>query len=119
MLLIRLLFNSRLSVKKSFKDFVYLLLERGEGREKDQYMVAFCVPPTGDLACNPGTCPDQKSKQQSFGSQAGTQSADPHHPGINKVFGEPKFTHRFCTAQELVHLTPYCSRVNCISTFKL
>ena len=42
-----------------FKDFIYLFLERGrEGeREKHQYVVASCAPPTGDLACNTGLCP--------------------------------------------------------------
>ena len=41
--------------------FIYLFLERGEGREREgekhQCVVASGVPPTGDLACNPGTCP--------------------------------------------------------------
>ena len=31
------------------------------------------MPPTGDLACNPGMCPDWESNQWPFGSQAGTQ----------------------------------------------
>ena len=38
------------------KDFIYLFLERGEGEgkegEKQQCVVASCVPPTGGLACN-------------------------------------------------------------------
>ena len=39
---------------------MYVFLERGEGkeREKDQCVVASCMPSTGDLACNPGMCPD-------------------------------------------------------------
>ena len=45
-----------------FKDFIYLFLERGkEGkREGEKYpcVVASRVPPTGDLARNPGMCPD-------------------------------------------------------------
>ena len=45
-----------------FKDFIYLFLDRGreEGREgeKRQYVVAYHIPPTGDLAQNPGMCPD-------------------------------------------------------------
>ena len=49
--------------KNSFsKDFIYLFSEREEGREKEedkyQYVVASHVIPTGDLACNPGMCPD-------------------------------------------------------------
>ena len=50
-----------------FKYFIYLFLERGregdrEG-EKHQCVVASCAPPTGNLACNPGMCPDQESTQ--------------------------------------------------------
>ena len=47
-----------------FKDFIYLFLENGEGREKvrerniNSWLVASCMPPTGDLVCNPGMCPD-------------------------------------------------------------
>ena len=59
-----------------FKDFIYLFLEREEGREKERerhinvweqhQLVASCVPPTRDLACNPGLCPDRESNQQPF-----------------------------------------------------
>ena len=67
----------------------YLFIFRQRGRvgetegEKHQCVVACCVPPTGDLACNPGMCPDWESNQQPFGSQAGTQSTEPHQPGQN------------------------------------
>ena len=40
------------------------------------------MPPAGDLALNPGMCPDWESNRQCFGSQAGTQSTDPHQPGL-------------------------------------
>ena len=70
----------------SLKDFIYLCLERGrEGEregEKHQCVVASHTPPTGDLACNPGMCPDWESNQRPFGSQAGTQSTEPHQPGL-------------------------------------
>ena len=40
----------------------YLFLDRREGREKERErninVVAASVPPTGDLARNPGMCPD-------------------------------------------------------------
>ena len=39
-------------------------------------MVALYRPPTGDLACNPGMCPDWESNQQLFGFQAYTQSTE-------------------------------------------
>ena len=75
-----------------FKGFIYLFLERGEGREKERernidvqeihWSVAFHMPPTGDP--NPGMCPDWESNQQPFGLQAGTQSTEPHQPGLFK-----------------------------------
>ena len=62
------------------KDFIYLFLERRQGREKErerekhQCVVASHVPPTRDLAHNPGMCPDWESNQWHFGSQASSQS---------------------------------------------
>ena len=47
-----------------FQDFIYLFLDRREGRwegGKHQWVVACHAPPTGDLACNPGMCPDWES----------------------------------------------------------
>ena len=37
--------------------------------------------PTGDLADNPGMCPDWELNQWPFGSQIGTPSTEPHQPG--------------------------------------
>ena len=55
-----------------FKDFIYLFLERGrEGEragEKHQCAIASHKPLTGDLAQNPGMCPDWESNQRPFGS---------------------------------------------------
>ena len=50
------------------KDFIYLFLKSSEGREKEregnnQCVVACHVPPTGDLAHNPGMCPDWELNQ--------------------------------------------------------
>ena len=56
--------------------------EEREG-EKHQCVVASCVPPTGDLACNPGMCPDWELNWRPFGSRAHTQSTEPHQPGQN------------------------------------
>ena len=53
-----------------------------EGR-KHQCVVASHKPPTGDLTHNPGMCPDWELNQQPSGSQAGTQSTEPHQPGLN------------------------------------
>ena len=38
-------------------------------------------PPTGDLACNPGMCPDWELNQRPSVSQASAQSTEPHQPG--------------------------------------
>ena len=69
-----------------------LFLDRGGGREKEgerhQCVVASHAPPTGDLACNPGLCPDWELNQRPFGSQAGAQSTEPHQPGLLKYFNK-------------------------------
>ena len=49
--------------------------------EKHQCVVASMHPTTGDLAHNRGMCPDWESNQWPFGSQASTQSTEPHQPG--------------------------------------
>ena len=78
--------NFTLSNCNFFKEFIYLFLERGrEGEregEKHQPVVASHVPPTGDLAWNPGMCPDWELNQQPFGSQAGAQSIESHQLGL-------------------------------------
>ena len=51
-------------------------------------MVASHALPTGDLACNPGLCPDWESNPQPFGSQAGAQSTEPHQRGPDLKFYE-------------------------------
>ena len=72
------------------KDFIYLFLERGEGREENidvwetHQLVASYTPPTGDLARNPGLCPDWEFNQRPFHLQAGTQLSEPHRPGLKK-----------------------------------
>ena len=49
------------------KDFIYLFLERGEGKEKEgvnhQCVVASHAPLTGNMTHNPGMCPDWESNQ--------------------------------------------------------
>ena len=75
-----------------FNLFIYLFIFRARGREgerqgeKHQCVVASCVPLTGDLACNPGMCPDWESNQEPFGSQASTQSTELHQPGLEVTF---------------------------------
>ena len=53
------------------KYFIYLFLEREEGREKErertinvrETSVVSRMSPTGDLACSPGMCPDWESNR--------------------------------------------------------
>ena len=58
--------------------FIYLFLEIGREGEREgkkhQCVVASHAPPTGDLPCNPGMCPDWESNQRPFGSQASQRS---------------------------------------------
>ena len=77
--------------KNFFLHFIYLFFrERGREeereRKKHQCVVASHTSPTGDLAHNPGMCPDWESNQWPFGSQAGAQSTEPHQPGLEKIF---------------------------------
>ena len=71
-----------------FKKIFYLFIfkEREEEGEKHQCVVAAHAPPTGDLARNPGMCPDWESSWRPFGSQAITQSTEPHQPGHLHAF---------------------------------
>ena len=56
-----------------FLRFYLFIFYREEGREKEgekhHCVVASHVAPTGDLAHNPGMCPDWESNRQPFGSQ--------------------------------------------------
>ena len=62
--------------------FIYLFLEEGDsGEEEHQCVVSPLTPPTGNLAHNPGICPDWESNLRPFGSQAGAQPTEPHRPG--------------------------------------
>ena len=79
-------------------DFIYLFLERGEGREKERgrnidmqekhQSAASCTPPTGDLAYDPGICPDRELNQQPFSLWDDTQPTEPHQSGSFASFSE-------------------------------
>ena len=72
------------------KDIIYLFLEKRKRRdwegERHQCVVASHTPPTRDLACNLGMCPDWESNQWPFGLQASAQSTEPHQPGLDVKF---------------------------------
>ena len=59
--------------------------EEEREEEKHQCVVAFHMPPTGDLACKSVICPDWELNQRPFGMQAGTQSTEPHQQGLNSL----------------------------------
>ena len=61
----------------SFHLFIY----RESGREGERERNINVCFHTGDLACNPGKCPDWESNQQPFDSQACAQSTEPQQPG--------------------------------------
>ena len=68
-----------------YKDLISFL-ETGEGREKEEEKhrsVASLMLLIGDLACNPGMCPDWELNQGPFGSQAGGQSTESHQSGLD------------------------------------
>ena len=50
--------------------------------EKHPCVVASHATPAGDLAHNPGMCPDWESNLQPFGSQACAQSTELRQPGL-------------------------------------
>ena len=74
-------------VKDFLKDFIYLFIFKEGGREgeregeKHQCVVASRVPPAGDMARNPGLCPDSELNRRPFGLQALAQSTEPQQPG--------------------------------------
>ena len=73
------------------KDFIYLFLWRGEGRERGRETsmcgCLSCAPYCRDLARDPGTCPDWELNQWPFGLQASAQSTELHQPGLYyKIF---------------------------------
>ena len=93
---VRLMLSASLSLCLSFLIVFFLKLflkrfylflfrqRRREGEregEKYQCVIANHMPLTGDLASNPGMCPDWESNQWPFGSQVGAQSTEPHQPG--------------------------------------
>ena len=63
--------------------FIFRQREREGEREAEKHQCVFAsrVSPTGDLAHNPGMCPDWEINGHPFGPQAGAQSTELHQPG--------------------------------------
>ena len=77
-----------------FRDLlIYLFLDRGKGGRKKKRETSMCGclshTHTRDLAYNPGMCPDWELNWWPFGSQASTQSTEPHQPGLTVIFKSP------------------------------
>ena len=87
------LFFSNLFFKTLFIYLFVCFLEREEkGRRKRGGETSVCgcpfhMPLTGDLALNPGMCPEWVLNRWSFGSQANTQSTEPHQSGLGMPYG--------------------------------
>ena len=92
-----------------------LFIFRKRGREGDRegekhQLVASHIPPDGDLAHNPGMCPDWESNQRPFGFQAGAQSTEPHQPGLDIDFHFEYFLFYFLMSRYFI----FKSRVVCM-----
>ena len=88
-------FEKIISNNKATVLYIYFILfyflERGERKEKERERnisvrekhesVASHTPPAGDMAHNPGMCPDWESNPQPSDLQASTQCTEPHQPG--------------------------------------
>ena len=62
-----------------------------------------CLPP-GNLAHNPVMCPDWELNQRPVGSQAGTQSTEPHQPRLRGSFyGSDYPLPRYCVCARPSH----------------
>ena len=88
------------------KIYLFIFRERRREREREgekhQCVIASQAPPTGDLAHNPGMCPDWESNRRPFGSKSGTQSTEPHKPGqVPKILFSQLYKNPFQTS--LVH----------------
>ena len=106
-----------------FLRFSLYILDQGEEREKGRERninVCGCLsraPYWGpDLARNPGMCPDWELNRLPFGLQAGTQSTEPHQPGIYSLI--LIVIYPICTGY-LKILNFFCiwSRCNCYRKF--
>ena len=72
-----------LYMKKRF--YLSIFRARGKEGERERNINVWLPLPrslNGDLACNPGMCPDWQSSQRPFASQAWAQPTEIHHIGL-------------------------------------
>ena len=66
--------------------YLFIFIEKGKEEEREgkkhQSVASPPPPPTGDMASNPGKCPDWELNRWSFSLQAGAQSTEPRQPGL-------------------------------------
>ena len=76
------------------EDFIFIL-ERGERgkEERKSGSVASNMPLTGDLACDPGMCPDRESSLQPFALWEDTQLTEPRWSGAILMHFKKKNDH--------------------------
>ena len=80
----------------AYEDFIYLFLERGEGRRKERnidvqqkhLLVTSLTLPKGGPSHNPGMCPEQELNQQPFHLQDDSQPTEPHWSGYRSSYTE-------------------------------
>ena len=82
-----------LTLAHFLKRFYVFILEKREGREKEKERnINVWLPLTHPIlgTChNPGICLDWELNQRLFGLQAGTQSTEPHQPGVHIFYFPP------------------------------
>ena len=81
-------------------------------------MVAPHSPRTGDLAHNPGICPDWELNWRPFGSQACTQSPELHQPGLKFIDFRERETLMYCSIYSWIRwFTLVCAMSTLISFY--
>ena len=99
-----------------FKDFIYLFLEREEGKEKERERNINVWPHTGGLTCNPGMCPDWEVNLWPFGSQAHAQSPEPHqsgHPSSFDLMSHNVFLSHVYTSNKKISILLFAAMMKC------
>ena len=77
--------------------------------EKEQCVVVSHLPPTGDLACKPRTCPDWESNGQHFGSGG----------SVIPVLRPTHNSHIFCFSTEPVRVPTLSAHSTKVSEHKI